>query len=76
MSSIPHYTMGDLLQEEADPERRHLVLDIGSEAYFLRVVSGQGPVEPLESTWAIASCEEATARVAHPWPTDPGLGHH
>ncbi|MGW6914384.1 hypothetical protein ACWGB8_11260 [Kitasatospora sp. NPDC054939] len=72
-TAAPHYSVGDVLEEDALPDRHHLVLDIGIESYFLQLVSGRDPGEPLEHAWVIPDCEEVTTRVVADSPlTGPG----
>lgn len=59
----PRYDAGAIPVETREPTRHLLVLDIGIESYFLRLVSGREPGEPPESAWAIPGCDEAATQV-------------
>ncbi|MFI8085996.1 hypothetical protein ACIF6L_35040 [Kitasatospora sp. NPDC086009] len=63
MTTSPRYRRGDLLEEAGGRLLR--VLAVGDEAYFLRRLDDQPgrDIEPAESAWAFAGCEDATHRI-------------
>ncbi|WP_329492476.1 hypothetical protein OG618_36915 (plasmid) [Kitasatospora sp. NBC_01246] len=62
--AAPRYRHLDVLEETARPDHRLLVLAVGSRAYFLRRLDEHSDdVEPVETAWEIAGCEDATRLV-------------